>query len=112
MNSNYDSDNSDKMSPEEIQLEEESYYNKLKVVYQFKLELNEYVEFYGILNINTIDLYNMMVTSQFRKTKKNYKMSNSVYRTFDVFYERIFGEQGTIEKYHYVIHEINKFIYV
>tara|TARA_Y100000992_G_scaffold64958_1_gene40043 strand:+ start:1287 stop:1616 length:330 start_codon:yes stop_codon:yes gene_type:complete len=106
----YDSENCDDYAeiPDEIlyELKENS---DLKSVSLFKDYISKEPEFYGIHNISSFELLNMLKTPKNSRSKK--QITNYQYELFDDLGTTIFGRSYPIEYYNRVFEKIYKKIY-
>lgn len=118
MHYHYDNDYSDEEDPEHVTIEEQKmieetvYFKKVAIVNELKEKLSSYPEFVGIMNMNSVDLFNALVNSFFKKTTKKFPLNSNVEKIFNDYYMILFMEVGTKEQYNYVIYQIMKKIYV
>ena len=113
---NSDSDCSEcEFSPEEIRFNmEERYYNDLKIVKHYKDELEMEPEFIGIRNLQTTQLYDIVLNNtepQVCYSKKLEDIKDNTVAIFDGLFVELFGQYGKIVNYMAIINEINKKCY-
>lgn len=111
---NSDSDCSDcELSPEEIRINmEHKYYNDLKIVKHYKDALEMEPEFIGIRNLQTTQLYDIILNNT---EPEDYKLKeiakDNVIRILDKLFTELFGKNGHIGSYVGIVNEINKKCY-
>ena len=93
-------------------IEEELYYSKLKSVNMFKNHIDHESEFYGIRNINDVELLNFIENTETKSKKVKTCLTDYQYDLFDDIHVALFGVKGSREIYDKIALKIFKKCYI
>lgn len=94
-----------------LMLNEEKYYNDLKIVEFYKDKLKYEPEFVGIKNLNTVLLFDFIDTSRYCCGYEYIVISENVHKIFDDLFIELYGECSTADRYKDIISKIYKKCY-
>jgi hypothetical protein len=94
-----------------LMLNEEKYYNDLKIVEFYKDKLKYEPEFIGIKNLNTVLLFDFINDSRYCYEYEHVVISENVHMIFDDLFTELYGECSNVDRYRSIIAKIYKKCY-